>query len=54
MFRDELKQPLRKKSLAQRLWAKRPSLLALAYVLTTAGFGGGDFGGDDLDDDVPF
>ncbi|MFT3674078.1 divergent polysaccharide deacetylase family protein [Aestuariivirga sp.] len=43
MFRDELKQPLRKKSLSQRLWAKRPSLLATAYVLTAGVFlaGGG-------------
>jgi polysaccharide deacetylase 2 family uncharacterized protein YibQ len=41
MFRDELKQPLRKKSLAQKLWAKRPSLLVSAYVLTSAAFGGG-------------
>ncbi|MBL8789736.1 MAG: divergent polysaccharide deacetylase family protein [Rhizobiales bacterium] len=41
MFRDELKQPLRKKSLSQRLWAKRPSLLATAYVLTAVAFGSG-------------
>jgi uncharacterized protein len=41
MFRDELKQPLRKKSLSQRLWAKRPSLLTTAYVLTAAAFGSG-------------
>ncbi len=41
MFRDELKQPLRKKSLSQRLWAKRPSLLASAYVLTAAAFAAG-------------
>ena len=40
MFRDELKQPLRKKSLTQRLWAKRPPALVLAYVLTAAGFAG--------------
>jgi uncharacterized protein len=40
MRRDELKQPLRKRSLATRLWAKRPSLLFAAYVLTGAGFGG--------------
>ncbi|NMD08497.1 MAG: hypothetical protein GYA66_11030, partial [Phyllobacteriaceae bacterium] len=43
MFRDELKQPLRKKSLAQRLWAKRPSLLVMAYVLTAGGFAGGGY-----------
>lgn len=41
MFRDELKQPLRKKSLTQRLWAKRPSLLVMAYVVTTGAFAGG-------------
>jgi polysaccharide deacetylase 2 family uncharacterized protein YibQ len=41
MFRDELKQPLRKKSMAQRLWAKRPSLLVMAYVLTAGTFAGG-------------
>ncbi len=43
MFRDELKQPLRKKSLAQRLWAKRPGLLLTAYVLTASAFGGGSY-----------
>jgi uncharacterized protein len=43
MFRDELKQPLRKKSLAQRLWSKRPGLLLCAYVLTTGAFGGGGY-----------
>ena len=43
MFRDELKQPLRKKSLSERLWAKRPSLLVMAYVATAGGFGGGAF-----------
>lgn len=41
MFRDELKQPLRKKSLVQRIWARRPSPLVLAYVLTAAAFGSG-------------
>jgi uncharacterized protein len=40
MRRDELKQPLRKRSLGQRLWAKRPSLLALAYVVASVGFSG--------------
>lgn len=39
MFRDELKQPLRKKSLRERLWAKRPSPLVMAYVLTAGAFG---------------
>ncbi|MFO1032552.1 MAG: divergent polysaccharide deacetylase family protein [Hyphomicrobiales bacterium] len=43
MFRDELKQPLRKKSLGQRLWAKRPSLLVCAYAITTAAFAGGSY-----------
>ncbi len=43
MTRDELKQPLRKKSLAQRLWARRPGLLASAYVMTAASFGAGGF-----------
>jgi uncharacterized protein len=43
MFRDELKRPLRKKSLGQRVWAKRPSLLVATYVATIAGFGGGAF-----------
>jgi polysaccharide deacetylase 2 family uncharacterized protein YibQ len=38
MFRDELKQPLRKKSLSQRLWARRPSLLVMSYLLTAAAF----------------
>lgn len=37
MRRDELKQPLRKRGLGERLWAKRPGLLFCAYV---AGFGG--------------
>jgi polysaccharide deacetylase 2 family uncharacterized protein YibQ len=38
MPRDELRQPLRKRSLAQRLWAKRPSLFGLAVLLLAAGF----------------
>lgn len=36
MRRDELRQPLRRRGLAERLWAKRPGLLFCAYVL---GFG---------------
>ena len=36
MRRDELKQPLHKRSLMQRLWAKRPSALAVAYVVTAS------------------
>lgn len=33
MPRDELRQPLRKRSLRERLWSKRPSLLATVAVL---------------------
>lgn len=40
MPRDELKQPLRKRSLVERLWSKRPSLLLCAYGLTIAAFAG--------------
>ena len=35
---DELRQPLKKRSRFERLWAKRPSLLLTAYVLTLACF----------------
>lgn len=41
MFRDELKQPLRRKGLAERLWARRPGLLFCAYVVTFGGLAGG-------------
>jgi len=41
MRRDELKQPLHKRSLSQRLWGKRPSALTCAYFLVTAAFLGG-------------
>ncbi len=41
MRRDELKQPLHKRSLSQRLWGKRPSALTCAYCLVTAAFLGG-------------
>jgi len=41
MARDELRQPLRKRSMAQRLWAKRPSALALACLMAAAGYVGG-------------
>src|SRR5438876_12163039 len=41
MPRDELRQPLRKRSPGERLWAKRPSALVLAPILTVAVFGGG-------------
>ncbi len=37
MFRDELKQPLRRKGFGERLWAKRPGLLFCAYVVTFGG-----------------
>jgi uncharacterized protein len=38
MSRDELRQPLRKRSLRQRLWARKPSLLLSTSVLLAAGF----------------
>jgi uncharacterized protein len=41
MRRDELKQPLHKRSLSQRLWAKRPSALFSAYSLAIIGLVGG-------------
>ena len=41
MRRDELLKPLRKRSLAERLWAKRPSALALAYTATIISLAGG-------------
>jgi hypothetical protein len=41
MPRDELRQPLRKRSLGERLWAKRPSLFASAAILVTAAMVGG-------------
>ena len=41
MPRDELRQPLRKRSMAERLWAKRPSPLMLACLLAAAGYIGG-------------
>jgi hypothetical protein len=40
MRRDELRQPLRKRSLWERLWARRPSLLAVASFAALAGFAG--------------
>lgn len=40
MFRDELKQPLRRKGFAERLWARKPGLLFCAYVLTFGGIAG--------------
>jgi polysaccharide deacetylase 2 family uncharacterized protein YibQ len=41
MPRDELRQPLRKRSLFERLWAKRPSALAAASLIAIAAFGSG-------------
>ncbi len=38
MPRDEFRQPLRKRSLKQRLWAKRPSLFAFTAISLVAGF----------------
>jgi polysaccharide deacetylase 2 family uncharacterized protein YibQ len=43
MRRDELSTPLRKRSLRQRLWARRPGLLPLAYGLVLAGFAMGSW-----------
>jgi uncharacterized protein len=40
MRRDELKQPLRRRGLGDRLWAKRPSVLSCAYVGIAVSFGG--------------
>ena len=41
MRRDELSKPLHKRSFGQRLWARRPSLLPLAYTLVIASFATG-------------
>ena len=38
MSRDELRQPLRKRGLGERLWAKRPSSLFTVSILAAAGF----------------
>ncbi len=40
MSRDELRQPLRKRSLRERLWARRPSLLLATTVLCITGMVG--------------
>ncbi len=40
MRRDELRQPLRKRHMGQRLWAIRPNALVLASVATLAAFTG--------------
>ena len=41
MPRDELRQPLKRLSLRQRLWAKRPSALATASAIALLVFAGG-------------
>jgi uncharacterized protein len=38
MARDELKQPLRRRSVTERLWARRPSLLAVTSTLVFSCF----------------
>lgn len=38
MSRDELRQPLRKRSLRERLWARRPSPLLAAAIFAAGGF----------------
>ena len=38
MSRDELRQPLRKRSLGERLWEKRPSSLLATSILAACGF----------------
>ena len=43
MRRDELSTPLHKRSFGQRLWAKRPGLLPLAYGLVLTGFVSGSW-----------
>ena len=43
MRRDELTKPLRKRSLAERLWEKRPRLLTMAYAVTITGLVGGSY-----------
>ncbi len=40
MSRDELRQPLKKRTAGERLWARRPSLLFATSFLATAGFVG--------------
>ncbi len=40
MSRDELRQPLKKRSMGQRLWARRPTALFAASLLATGGFAG--------------
>jgi uncharacterized protein len=38
MSRDELRQPLKKRKLTQRLWARKPGLLLTTSVILSAGF----------------
>jgi polysaccharide deacetylase 2 family uncharacterized protein YibQ len=43
MPRDELRQPLIRRSLAQRLWSKRPSALAMAWIMSVSILAGGGY-----------
>lgn len=43
MRRDELLRPLRKRNLGERLWAKRPGALTLAYAATILSLAAGSF-----------
>ena len=43
MPRDELKQPLHQRRLAQRIWERRPRALVTAYVVVSAGFLSGGY-----------
>jgi uncharacterized protein len=43
MRRDELRQPLQRRTLTARLWSKRPGLLALSYALTLLAFAAGGY-----------
>ena len=52
MARDELKQPLQKRSLATRLWQARPSAIVTGYAIVLLGFAGG--GGWLLKQPMPF
>ena len=41
MPRDELRQPLRRRSLKERLWSRRPSAIAVTSMAVVALFVGG-------------
>ncbi len=43
MRRDELKQPLHKRGLGHRMWAKRPSFLSCAYLTIACSFAGAGY-----------